>query len=126
MAGENDHRRMNSLQFVASLLNLQARAVHSTEAAGQLSAAANRVSAVARVHRTFAAEPNAERLPILAYLRRLCGELAAILETSIAIDGIDANIPTDQVAEFESRLTVGKAISRSSIAAVFIENALPD
>ena len=70
MAGENDHRTMNSLQFVASLLNLQSRAVHTTEAAGQLTAAANRVSAVARVHRTFAAEPSAQRLPILAYLRR--------------------------------------------------------
>ena len=59
MAGENDHRTMNSLQFVASLLNLQSRAVRTTEAAGQLTAAANRVSAVARVHRTFAAEPTA-------------------------------------------------------------------
>jgi two-component sensor histidine kinase len=97
MAGEDDHRTMNSLQFVASLLNLQSRAVRSTEAAGQLTAAANRVSAVARAHRTFAPEPNAERLPILAYLRRLCGELADILETSVAIDGTEASIPTEQI-----------------------------
>jgi two-component sensor histidine kinase len=97
MAGENDHRTMNSLQFVASLLNLQSRAVHSSEAAGQLTAAANRVSAVARVHRSFAAEPNAERLPILTHLRRLCGELADILETSISIEGIEASIPTEQI-----------------------------
>ena len=75
MAGENDHRTMNSLQFVASLLTLQSRAAHSTEAAGQLAAAADQVSAVARVHRTLAAEPTAERLPSLAYLRRLCGGL---------------------------------------------------
>jgi two-component sensor histidine kinase len=97
MAGENDHRTMNSLQFVASLLNLQSRAVRSTEAADQLTAAGNRVSAVARVHRTFAAEPSAERLPILAYLRRLCGELADILETGIDIEGIEASIPTEQI-----------------------------
>jgi two-component sensor histidine kinase len=97
MAGENDHRTMNSLQFVASLLNLQSRAVDSTEAAGQLTAAANRVSAVARVHRTFAAEPSAERLPILGYLRRLCGELADILETAVEIEGIEASIPTEQI-----------------------------
>jgi two-component sensor histidine kinase len=97
MAGENDHRTMNSLQFVASLLNLQSRAVQSSEAAGQLTAAANRVSAVARVHRTFAAEPNAERLPILGYLRRLCGELADILETVVEIEGIEASIPNDQI-----------------------------
>ena len=97
MAGENDHRTMNSLQFVASLLNLQSRAVHTTEAAGQLTAAANRVSAVARVHRTFAAEPSAQRLPILAYLRRLCGELAGILETAVELEGIEAIIPTEQI-----------------------------
>ncbi|HTG26542.1 MAG TPA: histidine kinase dimerization/phosphoacceptor domain -containing protein, partial [Reyranella sp.] len=97
MAGENDHRTMNSLQFVASLLNLQSRAVHSAEAAGQLTIAANRVSAVARVHRTFAAEPNAERLPVLAYLRRLCGELSDILETAVEIDGLEASIPTEQI-----------------------------
>jgi two-component sensor histidine kinase len=97
MAGENDHRTMNSLQFVASLLNLQSRAVRSTEAADQLTAAGNRVSAVARVHRTFAAEPSAERLPILAYLRRLCGELADILETTVEIEGIEATIPTEQI-----------------------------
>jgi hypothetical protein len=60
LAGENNYRTMNSLQFVAGLLNLQSRAVHSTEAAGQLTAAANRVSAVVRVHRIFAAEPTAE------------------------------------------------------------------
>jgi two-component sensor histidine kinase len=97
MAGENDHRTMNSLQFVASLLNLQSRAVSSSETAGQLTAAANRVSAVARIHRAFAAEPNATRLPILAHLRRLCGELANILESAVDIDGVEASIPTDQI-----------------------------
>jgi two-component sensor histidine kinase len=88
---------MNSLQFVASLLNLQSRAVSSSETAGQLTAAANRVSAVARIHRAFAAEPNATRLPILAHLRRLCGELANILESAVDIDGVEASIPTDQI-----------------------------
>jgi two-component sensor histidine kinase len=97
MAGENDHRTMNSLQFVSSLLNLQSRTVRSTETAGQLTAAANRVSAVARVHRAFAAEPTAQRLPILAHLRHLCGELADILESAVDIDGVEASIPTDQI-----------------------------
>ena len=49
------------------------------------------------VPRTFAAEPSAERLPILAYLRRLCGELADILETAVEIEGIEATIPTEQI-----------------------------
>jgi len=71
--------------------------VRSTEAAGPLAAAANRVSAGARVHRTFAAEPTAQQLPILAHLRRLCGELADILESAVEVDDAEASIPTDQI-----------------------------
>ena len=55
MASEIDHRAMNSLQFVASLLHLQSRTA-GPEAARQLTTAANRVLAVARVHRNFAAD----------------------------------------------------------------------
>ena len=54
MASETDHRVMNSLQFVASLLHLQSRIVHAPESADQLAIAANRVAAVGRVHRHFA------------------------------------------------------------------------
>ena len=36
-------------------------------------------------------------LPILGYLRRLCGELADILETVVEIEGIEASIPNDQI-----------------------------
>jgi len=73
MASETDHRVMNSLQFVASLLRLQSGIVQTSEASEQLAIAANRVSAVARVHRHFAADEVASEVPILAYLRRLCG-----------------------------------------------------
>ncbi len=96
MSSEVDHRTMNSLQFVASLLHLQSRAV-GPEAAAQLTIAANRVRAVARVHRSFAATGFGERVFILAYLRRLCGELSEILGATIAIDGTEARIPTAQI-----------------------------
>jgi hypothetical protein len=49
MAGENDHRTMNSLQFVASLLNLQSRAVRSTEPAGQLTHGAGNIKVTFRI-----------------------------------------------------------------------------
>src|SRR3954453_22264482 len=48
MAREIDHRVMNSLQFVASLLTMQSR-LATRDAATQLVDAANRVSAVAQV-----------------------------------------------------------------------------
>jgi two-component sensor histidine kinase len=92
MAAEIDHRAMNSLQFVASLLQLQSRSV-GPEAARQLATAANRVLAVARVHRNFAADETADRIPVLAYLRRLCGELSDILGAPVAIEGSEASVP---------------------------------
>lgn len=97
MASETDHRAMNSLQLVASLLHLQSRAVGGAEAAQQLSTAANRVLAVARVHRNFSADEGADRVPILAYLNRLCGELGDILAADIKVEGVEASIPTSQI-----------------------------
>lgn len=49
MAREVDHRAMNGLQVVASLLKLQVREVEGL-AAEQLSLAANRVAAIGRAH----------------------------------------------------------------------------
>jgi two-component sensor histidine kinase len=97
MASEADHRVMNSLQFVASLLRLQSGIVHTSEASEQLAIAANRVSAVGRVHRHFAANEVASEVPILGYLRRLCGELSDILGADIAVGGVETNVPSTQI-----------------------------
>ena len=97
MAGETDHRAMNSLQLVASLLHLQSRAVASAETAQQLATAANRVLAVARVHRNFSADEGSDRVPVLAYLHRLCGELSDILSADINVSGTEASVPTAQI-----------------------------
>lgn len=96
MASEIDHRAMNSLQFVASLLHLQSRSVEP-EAARQLAAAANRVLAVARVHRNFAADETAARIPVMPYLQRLCGELSGILGAPISVEGAEASVPKAQI-----------------------------
>ncbi len=97
LASETDHRVMNSLQFVASLLSLQSRIVQAPEAAAQLTIAANRVAAVGRVHRHFAANESTAQVPILAYLRRLCGELSEILAVDIAVGGIETNVQPSQI-----------------------------
>ena len=97
MAGETDHRAMNSLQLVASLLHLQSRATDIPEMAQQLTTAANRVLAVARVHRNFSADEGSDRVPVVAYLHRLCGELADILSADIKVSGTEASVPTAQI-----------------------------
>ena len=97
LASDIDHRDMNSLQLIASLLHLQSRAVQAPETSQQLTIAANRVLAVARVHRNFSADETAERVPILAYLRRLCGELADSLAIEIHVEGSESSVPTKQI-----------------------------
>ena len=97
-ASEVDHRAMNSLQFVASLLQLQSRASGSPEVTQQLRAAANRVLSVARVHRTFSTQETAGRVPIAAHLRRLCAELSTSVGSEIRLEGADEfDVPKEQV-----------------------------
>jgi two-component sensor histidine kinase len=97
LTSEVDHRAMNSLQLIASLLHLQSRAVDSPTTSKQLTAAANRVLAVARVHRAFSIDETADRVPVVAYLRKLCGELSEILSTDIKVEGVEASVPKTQV-----------------------------
>src|SRR3954451_2671256 len=92
MAREIDHRVMNSLQFVSSLLTMQSR-LAARDAAAQLVNAANRVSAVAQVHRNFYSEPT-NKTSCLGFLTRLCSELSMVLAEKITISGDDANVPT--------------------------------
>lgn len=95
---EVDHRAMNSLQFVASLLQLQSRASGSPEVTQQLRSAADRVLAVARVHRTFSTQETAGRVPIVAHLQRLCEELSTSFGSKIGLEGADGiDVPKEQV-----------------------------
>ncbi len=93
MAREIDHRVMNSLQFISSLLAMQSRTLGATNGADQLQTAANRVAAVARVHRHFYSNEAAE-LSCIAFLRRLCAELSGILGQSIEVRGDEGQVPT--------------------------------
>lgn len=96
LAKEIDHRVMNSLQFVSALLAMQSRSPDVGEAAAHLQLAANRVAAVAQVHRHFYAE-GASETSCIVFLRRLCAELEAILDRKIVVRGDDGNVPTTSI-----------------------------
>ena len=96
LAREIDHRVMNSLQFVSGLLAMQSRSPGAAEAAAHLQLAANRVAAVAQVHRHFSAE-DADQVLCVAFLRRLCDDLASILDREIVVDGDDALVPASSI-----------------------------
>ena len=93
MAKEIDHRVMNSLQFISGLLTMQSRSPDVGEAAAHLRIAANRVAAVAQVHRHFYAGDAAET-SCITFLRRLCDDLASILGREVEVEGDEGNVPT--------------------------------
>lgn len=96
MAREIDHRVMNSLQFVATLLSMQSRAPDITDASVQLQQAATRVSAVARVHRNFYSS-DTEEVSCLTFLARLCADLSEICGVPIEVQGDEGTVPTTSI-----------------------------
>jgi two-component sensor histidine kinase len=72
---EGDHRLMNSLQLVQSILALQGRSAPSDETKAQLDMASNRVLAIATVHKQLHLTGSMEEIEIDAFLRRLCESL---------------------------------------------------
>ena len=99
LAREFDHRLLNSLQLISSLLSLQSRATKNSEAAAQLSIAGSRVAALGRVHRRLHVLDHLETVEFKQYISRLCGDLSEMLfngkpKQSIVVEGEDIEIPT--------------------------------
>ncbi len=97
MAHEIDHRVMNSLQFVSGLLSMQGRLAQNEQVANELTIAASRVAAIARVHSHFAYDEVAEKVPCLAFLKRLTADLSDILHVKIGVEGVEAMLPTRRI-----------------------------
>ena len=72
---EVNHRVANSLQLISSLVELQARKVVDADAREALSRAAERVEAVALVHRRLYTGNDVEHVDMDQYLEGLIGEL---------------------------------------------------
>lgn len=93
LAREIDHRVMNSLQFVSGVLNMQGRATDDPAVTSQLQEASTRVAAVGRVHRNFYSS-DTDQVSCIAFLRRLCADLAEICGQSIEVTGDEGDVPT--------------------------------
>lgn len=101
MAKEIDHRVMNSLQLVSSMLLLQNRGIEDTEVKNQLGIAASRIAAIARAHQHIFLGESVETADIAEYLQRLCADLSRVLSSevhsNIIVDAIRVELPTVQV-----------------------------
>jgi len=100
LRSESDHRLLNGLQMIVSLLSLQSRASANAEAASQLAVAANRVATIARVHRRLHNLDDVQTVAFKQYLEELCRDFSAMLslderpEEAIVVEGIETRLPT--------------------------------
>jgi two-component sensor histidine kinase len=98
---EGNHRLMNSLQLVQSMLALQSRSASSEEAKKQLDMAGNRVLAIATVHKQLHLSGNMEEVDIDDFLHRLCESLkhtAPAQVTAIKLTAEAARLPSDMAS----------------------------
>jgi two-component system, sensor histidine kinase PdtaS len=100
LSKESDHRLLNGLQMIASLLSLQSRESLNAEIAAQLAIAANRVATIGRVHRRLHSFDGVPAVAFKHYLEDLCSDFSAMLpsqqraEQVIVVEGSEINLPT--------------------------------
>jgi two-component sensor histidine kinase len=100
LLSELNHRVKNNLQTICGLLMLQARTA-SPQVRERLSAAANRVQIMGRVHQRLYGGKDLHRHTLGTFFRELCADLSASStlghEIVCSIDGADVQIPVDQM-----------------------------
>lgn len=115
---EMQHRVSNSLQIIASILLMKARAVSSEETRAHLHDAHKRVLAVAAVQKHLHASVGAEPIQLESYLIQLCASLAG----AMIPEGEDSIAMTVHVTS--GRATSGVAVSLGLIITELVINAL--
>jgi two-component sensor histidine kinase len=99
LARESDHRLLNGLQVVASIISMQSRASTNAEAAAQLAAAADRVTMIVRLHRRLHCLDGEQTAGFKGYLEDLCRDFSAIVCSKeyvgeqVQVDSIDMRLP---------------------------------
>lgn len=96
---EFEHRLVNGLQLIVSLLSLQSRTAPTPEASSQLLIAAGRVAALGRVHRRLHLLDHQDHVEFGRYLQHLCEDLSGLLSQdgtghAIVVEAGNAEIPT--------------------------------
>ncbi len=99
LAQEFEHRLVNSLQLIVSLLSLQSRTATTVESAAQLKIAAGRVAALGRVHRRLHLLDHQNSVEFKQYLQDLCDDLSGLLfqqdaERTVVVTGAEVRLPT--------------------------------
>lgn len=98
LRSESEHRLLNGLQLVVSLLSLQSRAATAPEVAAQLSIAANRVATIERVHRRLHYIDGTRTVMMKKYLQDFCADFSSMASSeaaqNIQVVGSEIEVPT--------------------------------
>jgi chemotaxis protein methyltransferase CheR len=114
---EMQHRVANSLQIIASILLIKARAVTSEETRHHLKDAHQRVLSVAEVQSQLHASGGVDRIEVGPYLSKLCASLAASMIG-------DSHPIVLEVAADQGRIGSDKAVSMGLIVTELVINAI--
>ena len=114
---EIQHRVANSLQIIASILLLKARAVTSEETRRHLKDAHQRVMSVAAVQQHLHATDGIDEVNVGSYLTELCGSLA----NSMVAEGQSIEI---KVVADEGTIESSRAVSLGLIVTELVINAI--
>ena len=118
MQKESDHRLLNDMQIVVSLLSMQSQTSGNAEAAAQLLIAANRVNMIARIHRRLHGFDGTRTVAFKQYLEEFCHEFSAMISSK---DGIERIV----IAESdEIELPASKAVPLAFIVSELLTNAV--
>ncbi|MDR3562621.1 MAG: sensor histidine kinase [Negativicutes bacterium] len=99
MRKESDHRLLNDMQIVVSMLSMQSRASGNAETSAQLVIAANRVSMIARIHQRLHGFDGVKTVAFRQYLEEFCHEFSAMLSSKgdvarvVMVDGAEMELP---------------------------------
>ncbi len=100
LSKESDHRLLNGLQMIVSLLSLQSRTSLNAEAASQLAFAANRVTMIERVHRRLHCLDGTQTVAFKQYIDGLCRDFSTLLspewssERTLVVDAMEIGLPS--------------------------------
>lgn len=99
LSKESDHRLLNGLQMIVSMLSLQSRNSANAEIASQLAVAGNRVAMIERVHRRLHSFDGVQNIAFKHCLEDLCHDLSMMVsavsgpELAIKVEAIELDLP---------------------------------
>ena len=95
---ESDHRLLNGLQMIVSLLSLQSRTTENSEVALQLASAADRIATIGRIHHRLHLFDSVETFAIKQFLDDICRDFSIMLSSehskrTVVAEGIEIELP---------------------------------